>query len=317
MAAMSSCSFDVLAAVYMSLWFSLSCSIAIVNKFIFSSVQFTFPVTLTAYHMLAQAVMAPLAAKCIPSFQLQNLSRSQFRKNILPVAAILSFEVCFNNLGLRYIPVSFVQTVRSLTPLCAALVSVVVLRKRLTGPASLTLIPICAGVGLSTVEEVSFHAGGFCATIFSCFLTAGKLALTSRLFGNSLKLDPINALRYMSPVGFFVLSPIALLLEGRQVAQWLSQRSLLSSDVFVVAVSALLALVLNLSIFLLLRRTNAVAVAVAGNFKVVVTIVISVVIFRNPVTHLGAVGCAIALAGCTSYGLVKEKFVASDEEPEE
>lgn len=298
--------------LFMSLWFFFSCSIAIVNKYIFTTVQFAFPISLTAYHMLAQALLAPLAAKCIPYFQVKTLSRTEFRRSILPVAIILSFEVCFNNLGLRFIPVSFVQTVRSLTPLCAALVSVILLKKRLTARALMTLIPICAGVALSTCEEISFHTGGFCATLFSCFLTAAKLALTSRLFVTATKLDPINALRYMSPVGFVVLSPIAFLLEGSYVARWFATRSIFDFEVLVVFASAFFALLLNLSIFLLLQRTNAVAVAIAGNFKVVATIIISVLIFKNPVTHLGAAGCAIALGGCTSYGLLRNKFVNED-----
>lgn len=261
---------------------------------------------------MGQSILAPLVANCVPSCQVQTLSRAEFKTRIVPVASVLTFEICFNNLGLRFIPVSFVQTVRSLTPLCTALLSVALLKKQLSRRALLTLIPICIGVGLSTVEEVSFHAGGFCATLFSCLLTATKLALTSRLFVN--KMDPINALCYMAPVGFIVLSPIALLLEGRAVSYWLAQRNILSLDVLLVAVSTLFALLLNLSIFLLLERTNAVAVAVAGNFKVLVTIVISVIIFQNPITPVGAAGCAIALAGCTTYGMLKEKFVSNLED---
>lgn len=309
---MNFASLDILAAIYMSLWFLLSCSIAIVNKYIFSTVGFSFPITLTAYHMLGQGLLAPLVARVFLSHESneKSLSKDEFRRYVLPVACIMSLEICFNNLGLRYIPVSFVQTVRSLTPLCAALVSIFLLGKKLSRNASLTLIPICAGVSLSTYEELSFHLGGFCATLFSCLLTAAKLALTSVLFSDAVKLNPITALSAMSPVGFCLLSPIALALEGRQVLLWTSQRRLVSYDMLVVLSSTLLALMLNLSIFFLLKRTNPVAVAVAGNLKVIITICISVVIFRNPVTHLGAGGCAIALMGCTLYGTVKQKFVA-------
>jgi solute carrier family 35, member E3 len=300
--------FDFLALLYMALWFTLSCSIAILNKYIFSTLGFTFPILLTTYHMFGQTLLAQILLQYIPLPEKVILSRERYVKSVLPVAVLLAAEIAFNNLGLRYIPVSFVQTVRSLTPLCAAIVSAIALRKILTTKAALTLIPVCFGVCLSTYEELSFHAGGFCATIFSCFLTAAKLALASTLMGDSLRLDPVTALRLMSPVGAVMLAPFAAVIEGKGFMLWKQDRPLLSADCLTILLSPCCALALNLSIFFLLRRTNAVAVAVAGNLKVAATVVISVLIFRNPVTHLGAIGCAIALSGCTTYGLVKDKF---------
>lgn len=301
---------DLLTFLYMSTWFAVSCSIAILNKFVFSTLEFAFPLSLTAYHMLGQSLLAPLVLHICPSLRKQSLSKNEFKALVVPVACILSVEICFNNLGLRYIPVSFVQTIRSLTPLCAALVSTLFLGKRLSRNAALTLIPICLGVSVSTYEELSFHTGGFIATLASCFLTAGKLALTSVLLGDTVNLDPMSALSYMSPVGFVIVFPVAVFFEGRGVVAWAATRSIFHFDVKVVLMSVFMALLLNLSIFLLLQRTNAVAVAVAGNLKVVVTIVLSVFMFGNPVTHLGALGCATAMIGCTSYGLVQQKFVA-------
>jgi solute carrier family 35, member E3 len=304
------CHVDVYAALYMSSWFGLSCGIAILNKFIFTKLDFIFPVTLTAYHMLAQSAQAYVIlhyTSLIPK-ALENISTETYRKNVLPVASLMCVEILFNNMGLRYIPVSFVQTLRSLTPLCAALVARVVLGKKMTRSAALTLIPISIGVSLSTVEELSFHLGGFLATIMSCFLTAGKLTLSSQLMSGVVNLDPVSALLYMCPIGFLILSPIAVLVEGASLLDWLRKHGFQSTAFGIVLSSALFAFALNLSIFLLLRRTNAVAVAVAGNLKVIVTVVLSVLVFQNPLSRLGWIGCFIALLGCSSYGLLPNKF---------
>jgi solute carrier family 35, member E3 len=302
---------DFYAVVLMVLWFSLSCSIAILNKLIFLRLEFVFPVTLTAYHMFAQSVQAYVVLRFtkLVDTEWSNLPKEVYRRSVLPVASIMCIEVVFNNMGLRYIPVSFVQTLRSLTPLCAALCARLVLKKKLSSRASLSLVPITIGVSLSTYEELSFHMGGFCVTILSCFLTAGKLALTSELMVGVAKIDPVSALLYMCPIGFVIASPIAFLLEGRALFQWIEINGGSSLSFCIVLSSALFAFALNLSIFFLLRRTSAVTVAVAGNFKVAVTVLLSVVIFRNPLSHLGWVGCGIALVGCTSYGLIQKKFV--------
>jgi solute carrier family 35, member E3 len=302
---------DLYAVVLMILWFSLSCSIAILNKLIFLRLEFVFPVTLTAYHMLAQSAQAYFVLRFtrLVDTEWTKLPADVYRRSILPVASILCVEVMLNNMGLRYIPVSFVQTLRSLTPLCAAFFARLLLKKRLSSRGLLSLIPITIGVSLSTYEELSFHMGGFLATIFSCFLTAGKLALTSQLMIGVEKIDPVTALLYMCSVGFVIASPIAFLLEGRELVHWIDSNGMSSRPSFIVLSSAIFAFALNLSIFFLLRRTSAVTVAVAGNFKVAITVLLSVVVFKNPLSHLGWVGCAIALSGCASYGLIQEKFM--------
>jgi solute carrier family 35, member E3 len=302
---------DLYAVVHMVLWFSLSCGIAILNKLIFLRLEFVFPVCLTAYHMLAQSVQAYVVLRFtkLVDTEWTTLPVEVYRRSVLPVASVMCIEVMFNNLGLRYIPVSFVQTLRSLTPLCAALCARLILKKKLSSGALLSLIPITIGVSLSTYEELSFHMGGFCATILSCFLTAGKLALTSQLMIGVENFDPVSALFYMCPIGFVIASPIAFLLEGREFFHWIENNGVLSRPFCIVLSSALFAFALNLSIFFLLRRTSAVTVAVAGNFKVAITVLLSVMVFKNPLSHLGWVGCSIALIGCASYGMIQKKIV--------
>lgn len=300
---------DKLAALYMAIWFTLSCGIALLNKYIFASIMFVYPLTLTSYHMFGQAILSHIAVASFSTFNDSNISQEQYIKSVFPVSAVLGIEICFNNVGIRYIPISFVATVRSLTPLCTAIVSRIALGKKLSMTAGLTLIPICFGVCLSTYEELSFHLGGFAATLTSCFLTAVKLALTSVLFGDSLKLNPVAALSLMSPVAFAVLAPVALLLEGQSVLTWLKDHSLTGVECMTILSSVIFAMGLNLSMFFLLKRTNALAVSIAGNMKVIVTIIVSVLVFKNPITHLGVIGCGIALVGCSMYGFVKKKFI--------
>lgn len=300
---------DKLAALYMVIWFTLSCGIALLNKYIFAGIMFVYPLTLTTYHMLGQAVLSQMLVMSFSTINDKNLSQEQYMKSVFPVAAILGIEICFNNVGIRYIPISFVATVRSLTPLCTAIVSRVALGRKLSLNAGLTLILICFGVCLSTYEELSFHLGGFFATLTSCFLTAVKLALTSVLFGDSIKLNPVAALSLMSPVAFAVLAPVAIFLEGRSVLEWLADHDLMGVECMIIFSSAFFAMGLNLSMFFLLKRSNAIAVSIAGNMKVIATIVLSVVVFKNPITQLGVIGCGIALVGCSMYGFVKKKFI--------
>lgn len=301
-------------ALSMSAWFVLSCGISLLNRYIFVKVGFTFPIALTTFHMLAQSVLSLMTLHCSAFIQKQSMSWQIYRSCIIPVAIVQSIEIVFNNVGLRHIPVSFVQTLRSLTPLSAALLAWMLLGKSLTRKAFLSLIPISVGVALSSFQELSFHAGGFFAIIFSCFLTAGKLTLVSKLFAGKLKLDPVSAIYFMSPIGFLFLLPVACLLEGSSLKEWLFSKDRDAHDFLTVGSTGILAYSLVLSIFLLLQRTSAVSVAVAGNCKVILIIISSLVFFRNPMTALGGLGCLIAVSGGACYGLTNPKFEVEETE---
>ena len=47
--------------------------------------------------------------------------------------------------------------------------------------------------------------------------------------------------------------------------------------------------------------------AVANTVKRVVIILASVIVFRNPVSRLGALGSAMAIAGATAYSIAKSQ----------
>lgn len=68
-----------------------------------------------------------------------------------------------------------------------------------------------------------------------------------------------------------------------------------------VLLSAVVAFFLNLANFVVTKRTSAVTLQVLGNVKVVFSIGVSLLIFRNEVTTFAAAGCVITLAGVYAY----------------
>lgn len=62
-----------------------------------------------------------------------------------------------------------------------------------------------------------------------------------------------------------------------------------------------MAFLLNFSNFMLTKKTSALSVTVAGNVKHVVTILLSVAIFRNQISLLNGIGSAVAVMGAAFY----------------
>ncbi|KAE9456762.1 hypothetical protein C3L33_11342, partial [Rhododendron williamsianum] len=153
----------------------------------------------------------------------------------------------------------------------------------------------------------------------------------------------INTVYYMAPYATMILAGPALLLEGPGVVQWFQTHTSLLSALTIIFGSGVLAFCLNFSIFYVIHSTTAVTFNVAGNLKVrwtvitfnvagnlkqppklqnvtrksksssetvmldevAVAVTCSWLIFRNPISAMNAVGCAVTLVGCTFYGYVR------------
>ena len=69
----------------------------------------------------------------------------------------------------------------------------------------------------------------------------------------------------------------------------------------VAVLSGIVAFFLNLSNFIVTKKTSAVTLQVLGNVKVVISIGVSLLIFGNAVSSFSVAGCVITLAGVYAY----------------
>ncbi|KAF5746843.1 UDP-galactose transporter 1 [Tripterygium wilfordii] len=142
------------------------------------------------------------------------------------------------------------------------------------------------------------------SALFGCLATSTKTILAESLL-HGYKFDSINTVYYMAPFATLILGIPAMLLEGNGIIEWLNTHQSVGSSLFIIFASGVLAFCLNFSIFYVIHSTTAVTFNVAGNLKVAVAVLVSWLIFRNPISGMNAVGCAITLIGCTFYGYVR------------
>ncbi|KAG8369414.1 hypothetical protein BUALT_Bualt14G0008600 [Buddleja alternifolia] len=96
------------------------------------------------------------------------------------------------------------------------------------------------------------------------------------------------------------------------------QVSQIQFNIWIFFSNALCALALNFSIFLVIGRTGAVTIRVAGVLKDWILIALSTVIFpESTITKLNIIGYAIALCGVVVYNYLKAKDVRSPQSPRE
>ncbi|MED6182174.1 UDP-URONIC ACID TRANSPORTER 1 [Stylosanthes scabra] len=292
-----------------SLWYSSNIGVILLNKYLLSNYGFKFPIFLTMCHMSACAVLSYISIvffKVVPQQMIK--SRSQFIK-IATLSIVFCGSVVGGNISLRYLAVSFNQAVGATTPFFTAVFAYLATLKREAWVTYAALVPVVAGVVIASGGEPGFHLFGFIMCLSATAARAFKSVLQGILLSSEgEKLNSMNLLLYMSPIAVIILLPAALIMEPNVLDVTISLGSENKTMWLLLLLNSITAYSANLTNFLVTKHTSALTLQVLGNAKGAVAVVISILIFRNPVTVLGMAGYTVTVMGVAAYGETKRRF---------
>ncbi|XP_047962632.1 UDP-URONIC ACID TRANSPORTER 1-like [Salvia hispanica] len=291
------------------LWYSTNIGVLLLNKFLLSNYGFSFPIFLTMCHMSACAVLSYISIIFLKLVPFQRLkSRSQFFR-IATLSIVFCASVVGGNISLKFLPVSFNQAVGATTPFFTALFAYLMTQKREAWATYACLIPVVAGVVIASGGEPSFHLYGFIMCISATAARAFKSVLQGVLLSSEgEKLNSMNLMLYMAPIAVVVLIPAAFVMEPDVldlVVTLGKEHKFMWTFLFV---NSTMAYGANLCNFLVTKHTSALTLQVLGNAKGAVAVVISILIFRNPVTFIGIAGYTMTVMGVVAYGESKRRL---------
>lgn len=290
------------AAGYILAWYATNVTTVILNKYIFKFLEFTFPITLTAIHMMICSLGAYATIFGFKLVKLHHIESSTRYRRIVPLALLFVSNIVLGNVSIRWVNVSFMQTVKSSVPVFTVLMQVLFLGKSFSGRIYLSLIPAVGGVMLASMTESEFDATGFWAALIASIITAGITVVSGLILGE--KMDSINLVYYMAPLSFALLLPVAFFKEGELLMEWWQLSTFYEQSVLIL--SGIIAFLLNVTTFLVIANTSALTSNIAGNFKVILSIILSVLIFKNKISFINGVGIAAAIGGVAYYNYVKQ-----------
>ncbi|KAJ4838630.1 hypothetical protein Tsubulata_027256 [Turnera subulata] len=258
--------------------------------------------------MMACSMFSYIAITWLKVVPLQTIrSRVQFLK-ISTLGIIFCLSVVTGNISLKYLPVSFNQAVGATTPFFTAVFAYLMTRKKEGWLTYVTLIPVVTGVVIASGGEPSFHLFGFLMCIGATAARAFKSVLQGLLLSSDgEKLHSMNLLMYMAPVAVAVLLPAAVLMEGDVVGITIALARDDLKFIFYLLFNSALAYFVNLLNFLVTKHTSALTLQVLGNAKGAVAVVISILIFKNPVSVTGMFGYSITVIGVILYNEAKKR----------
>lgn len=78
--------------------------------------NFKFPLTVSTVHFICSTVGAYIAIKVLKVKPLIEVNPQDRLRRILPMSIVFCVNIVLGNVSLRYIPISFMQTIKSFTP---------------------------------------------------------------------------------------------------------------------------------------------------------------------------------------------------------
>ncbi|KAF8103021.1 hypothetical protein N665_0189s0070 [Sinapis alba] len=184
----------------------------------------------------------------------------------------------------------------------------------------LSILPIVMGCSLAAVTEVSFNIGGLSGAMISNVGFVLRNIYSKRSLQNFKEIDGLNLYGWISILSLVYLFPVAVFVEGSQWVQGyhkaIASVGKPSTFYIWVLLSGVFYHLYNQSSYQALDEISPLTFSVGNTMKRVVVIVSTVLVFRNPVRPLNALGSAIAIFGTFLYSQAtakKKKIDAGDD----
>ncbi|XP_012573315.1 probable sugar phosphate/phosphate translocator At1g48230 isoform X2 [Cicer arietinum] len=300
----------LLTYFYLFIYILLSSAVILYNKWVLSPKYFNFPlpITLTMIHMVFSGAVAFFLVRVFKVVSPVKMTFEIYATCVIPISAFFASSLWFGNTAYLHISVAFIQMLKAL--MATFLVAVLCGIDKARCDVFFNMLLVSVGVVISSYGEIHFNIVGTVYQVTGIFAEAFRLVLTQVLLQKKgLSLNPITSLYYIAPCSFVFLFVPWYLLEKPMM-----EVSQIQFNFWIFFSNALCALALNFSIFLVIGRTGAVTVRVAGVLKDWILIALSTVIFpESTITGLNIIGYGIALCGVVMYNYIKVKDVRASQ----
>ncbi|CAI5519168.1 unnamed protein product [Closterium sp. Naga37s-1] len=264
---------------------------------------FAFPLTLTAIHFALSFVGAFTAIEILQVCPKAEVEAGEMVAWVMPMAVVTCFNVVLGQLSLRYVPLPALLSTKALSPGLTVAIQALALQAEYDWRLCLSLLPVMAGAMLAYAPSVHFALPTFlsalCCVVLGC---ATVICAEVLLKGKQYSLDSLNALYQLVPYSALILAPPAAVLEGWQLWGWFMAQANPWPAVIAILISGCFAFCLNFSLFYTIQKTSALTFNVAGNLKLVITLIFSWLLFRTPMAPISLLGCLLELVGVVCYG---------------
>ncbi|CAN1164853.1 Probable sugar phosphate/phosphate translocator At5g25400 [Linum perenne] len=302
----------LLSYFYVAIWIFLSFTVIVYNKYILDKKMFNwpYPISLTMIHMSFCASLAFLLVKVFKVVEPVSMSRELYFSSVVPIGALYAISLWLSNSAYIYLSVSFIQMLKALMPVAVYSIGVIFKRDAFKTDTMANMLSISLGVAIAAYGEARFDVWGVLLQLGAVAFEATRLVLIQILLtSKGITLNPITSLYYVAPCCLAFLFIPWIFVEYPV----LKETSSFHLDFAIFGTNSFCAFALNLAVFLLVGKTSALTMNVAGVVKDWLLIAFSWSVIKDTVTPINLVGYGLAFLGVAYYNHAKLQAIKAKE----
>ncbi|TYG38508.1 hypothetical protein ES288_D13G229200v1 [Gossypium darwinii] len=302
----------ILSYTYVCIWIFLSFTVIVYNKYILDKKLYywPFPISLTMIHMSFCATLAFLLIKVFKFVEPVSMSRELYLSSVVPIGALYSLSLWLSNSAYIYLSVSFIQMLKALMPVAVYSIGVLFKKETFKTDTMVNMISISFGVAIAAYGEARFDSWGVMLQLGAVAFEATRLVMIQILLtSKGITLNPITSLYYVAPCCLVFLLVPWIFVEYPV----LKDTSSFDFDFVIFGTNSFCAFALNLAVFLLVGKTSALTMNVAGVVKDWLLIAFSWSVIKDTVTPINLFGYGVAFLGVAYYNHAKLQALKAKE----
>ncbi|KAL7093573.1 hypothetical protein ACP275_11G047200 [Erythranthe tilingii] len=274
--------------------------VIVYNKYILDRKMYNwpYPISLTMIHMSFCSSLAYLLVRVFKAVDPVTMSWDLYLKSVVPIGLLYALSLWLSNSAYIYLSVSFIQMLKALMPVAVYTLGVLFKKEGFKSETMANMISISIGVGIAAYGEAKFDSWGVILQLGAVAFEATRLVMIQILLtSKGITLNPITSLYYVAPCCLVFLFVPWVFVEF----PILRENSSFRFDYVIFGTNSMCAFALNLAVFLLVGKTSALTMNVAGVVKDWLLIAFSWSVIKDTVTAINLFGYALAFLGVAYY----------------
>eukprot|EP00093_Oithona_nana_P005380 05380.XXX_257317_258796_1 [CDS] Oithona nana genome sequencing. len=240
----------------------------------------------------------PLALFSIPAVPSPSTKIPLFSKDMVIIGSFRFITVFLGLYALKYVEVSFTETVKSTAPAFTLLVSSFILKEKTSLMVKISILPVMGGLALCSANEAKFNFDGFIFAIATNLSECIQNVLSKRTLSLGTTKHNPGEMQYHSGMGsLFLQLPTLFIFSTDKGWADLSDPEMCITYL----INGICFHFQTISAYALMEAISPVTHSVANTVKRALLIWISVIIFKNTITFYSGLGTMIVFVGVLMY----------------
>jgi drug/metabolite transporter (DMT)-like permease len=290
---------------YLLAWSLVSGLIIILNNWVMHYDGFPFPIALSATGPLFSWVVSAVLVASGHTRLERHMTFKTWMKQVFPIGFFTAVTYATGNELYLYMSVSFIQMMKSMSPIVVLFLLVAFKLDVLTTPKLVGVATMSAGMLVACHAEPSFNLFGLALMVVGEAAEAMRMVFFQQLLGVA-QFGLIEGLFYTCPANFFFLCIGVAVFEEGEIKKPENYERVLRNPGPYLCISALGFLVI-LTTLGVIQTCGSLTFKAAGQVRNIGIIIVSMAVFGDRVTVTQAVGYAINVVGFCVYQVVKTR----------